>query len=770
MPLSFENNVVTVYTIEWTNVEGAEMSINIHDSLHQKQETFPDVVLNYVPLQGGTDPLILGYNNSGERLDNPIMGRYARMTFQNTTNEFLSLFSGGYDNRFYVTISNGHTTVFEGFTVMEDNSEPYVPPGALVTLTATDNLGLLKGKELTKIDGTKFRNENKIIDYVVACLRNTNLSLQVNVINNLYEDSHQTRDEEDSACAWYQTYLNALTFEKDINEAEDCYTVLEKILFSWGMRISQYKSKWWIVRMDEMKNSVVSYSTYDVDGVLLNDGTINASLLVEMGHANSYDVFFRSEETIVREQRQREHAIKEVPFTYPKEIPCNIDFERGTVTLDTPTEKRYTPECLTLYRGLGDSSTTPNATMYFKKTFDENGYELERYLVITEATATGAPINFAQTEEIEVHIKDKISFSVSFRWVTDLNAMFGGTIQLFMFHIRLEADDGTNWTLDQDGKWYQSNAGWSTFFKAFIDSFDVNVVDGTEWRDMSVDSEPIPRTGKIYIALYGMNQLGTVGIDVYYQNMQFTYHPFINGSYKKYDAEEYKVLQVGEYSANENDKLLLFDSQKKLFQGSMLIKSNEIFSGNTTFDASVNTFSVLGDQTAIFTPSLVVRVSGTDNNNTSFTVVSRTFTAGQTNVVVTGSMVSEFHAATFETTGTNYNLTNRWKDFSIDPNGLGWERFAKWQLYWVWNQVRTEKRIFDMALKGLNSNTANYCDVVHKYYNNVFSLHNRNKHFLILHCEQNWYTCQWTATMIEIDDVEDSRTYADTFTFKYIAK
>lgn len=48
-------------------------------------------------------------------------------------------------------------------------------------------------------------------------------------------------------------YLHALTFETNIGEFDDCYTVLEKILGE-NSYLSQEKNRWYIKRVDEYDN------------------------------------------------------------------------------------------------------------------------------------------------------------------------------------------------------------------------------------------------------------------------------------------------------------------------------------------------------------------------------------------------------------------------------------------------------------------------------------------------------------------------------------
>jgi hypothetical protein len=69
---------------------------------------------------------------------------------------------------------------------------------------------------------------------------------------------------------WYDVvYLDAKTFESEIGESENCYTVLEKILGE-DCFITQWKGNWWIFRLDEMENNPVYVAEFDLVGTYIS--------------------------------------------------------------------------------------------------------------------------------------------------------------------------------------------------------------------------------------------------------------------------------------------------------------------------------------------------------------------------------------------------------------------------------------------------------------------------------------------------------------------
>jgi hypothetical protein len=699
-------NELIIYTINFTNARGKDVEIQIHDRKNYDPTIPGDAEVRYVALTGGKIGLqIKCYNNERDKFA-AFVGKQATFSFKNTSSYGMSTFSSGPDNRFYVraTYDGGSKFIFSGFLVQDGNTEPYLAPGKEVVLTAIDNLGTLQGHELTDLDGNKVRGHYSLIQFAAFCLQKTGLEYDIKVVDNLFERRHNTRGADPINGPWHQTYIDAATFEKDINVSEDCWTVLNKILASRKSRLTQYNGDWWITRTDELKNNGISFTRYTKTGAI-GSGTVDyVNHIRLMDDVAASDVYFIGEDTNVEEQRPHNYDSLQWAYDTPKESICNIDFERGDFFANLADEmldgilynaKRFNIECWQYIKGV--TPVAQDSQAYIKRLL-YNGYERERYIRM-DVTAANGFYYLKCIDRIPLEARDKFRIGTSFRYGNDLGGG-SGAFSYAQIWCRLYGDDGTFWNLqasnNSNPQWRQSDATWLTnedfvFFNGFQEATNFN-----EWQSVSVESAPLPVSGYLEVLLVNNQRPDQQFKD--WSNLQFEFIPFVTGSYGKYNSESYKVSRapslINNYSAFREDQVYLADSTRRFLKGAYKIK--------------------IGDQ---------------------------------------------------------YVLTDLWEDWAATHSGfagLGPDRILKWLVYDLWNQFRLDSRVFVFSSRGLNNNVDSFCDIPHRYVNNVSSLHNMNRWFLMLDMEQDWYTEKMTGTMIEINYLPDQRSYADVFEFKFL--
>jgi hypothetical protein len=547
----------------------------------------------------------------------------------------------------------------------------------------------------------KCRGKHTLIQFAAWCLAKTGLEFDIKVVDNLFERRHNTRGSNVANGPWHQTYIDAFTFEKDVNISEDCWTVLKKILVSRGCRICQYNGDWWIVRLDELKNSFLNYTRYTKTGAV-GSGVIDYSGHIRLiDHADASDVYFINEDTTVEEQRPHKYDEAHWQYSTQKESVCNIDFERGDFLANLPDEtiesilynvKKYSIECWHYQKGQPEIAQDSDA--YIKR-YLYDGYEHERFVHMPVTTAN-TEYYLRCIDRIPISGRDKIRVGVSYRHTNDLGGG-SGAFSYAQIWVRLYGDDGTFWNLqastDGNKQWRQSDVTWLTnqdfvFHNGFSESTNFN-----EWQTVSAESPPLPVSGEIEILLANKQRPDLQGKD--FTSLQFEITPFITGSFGKYNSESYKVSQVGKYTAFKEQEIFLADSTRKELKGVYHVKIDDKFV-----------------------------------------------------------------------------VTDLWDDWALNHQGqfagLGPERMAKWIAYDLWNQYRLDSRVFVFTSRGLNNNVNSFCDIPHRYVNNIPSLHNMNRWFLITDMEQDWYTERMTGTMIEINYVPDQRSYAGVFEFKFL--
>lgn len=567
--------------------------------------TLSDPAPEVIYLEGGADPVRLSTVNNDRTPFQAIIARNATLTFLSTADYNSTTFSAGTDDRFAVDIYTSSTTLFKGFLLMDEIEERFVNPAVAkneVQLKAIDNIGTLKEQELKDTTGDALEDGHySLLYYIQNCLARTGLSLPINIAWNIWEEHFDT-----SVSAIEQAYLHSLSFEKEIETKEDCYTVLDKIVRGLKARLFQLAGEWWLVRVHELRTSVetISRVTYAADGTLT--GTYANHFIGAAVEAGS-GLFLAYANGTTTVQRQHKYVKDRERFETPKEVPRNSSFTRGSFfgVLDPytpllsfanasafPAEgngnvfyKANDTGLYYMWTGGGYDLKTasafhfdywtlekfggglPNVTAYIKRIYDERGQEDGRYLAIT----AGANEHWVKSEEIPLSYKDKFSFSVDWRLSENLNS--GGYFTLHIAQIRLYGEDGTFWTLNGNENlekigWVKTNAAFSITNRYITTVYVPNDIDELQdWATVSVEAPPLPVAGKIYILLRKNGYNNTV--ETYFSNLQFDYIPYIAGTYQKYSGQYDKVEQTAAYKANRDEEFYLYDSPKKLFKGAI---------------------------------------------------------------------------------------------------------------------------------------------------------------------------------------------------------
>lgn len=561
---------IIIYQLQFTNAESDDVLVQITD--RQNFDSTGDNTVTYIDLLGVAPALELETFNVNEDKFNPILGLRATIRFKSTNQVNFTNFSSGEDYRFFVRATTGSSFLFSGWLVMDDNQQDFLPPGQPVTLYATDNFGALKDIELSDFNDARPSGRYRLIEIIAWCLRKTEGPYPsegaavydgIKVAFNLFEANHHTNVNN---CPLNQTYVDVLSFEKNINEFEDCYTVLYKILLSLGCRLCQYNNYWYILRIDEYKNSAFVVHNYGLGANYIsrtNPATFDKNL-------DSDEIDFIEAQTIQRIQRPYKSSAIKVNHDFPKELPCNSAFLRGTQRLDsTSTEVRYDPECWTLFKGIPNVAN--DGDFWITKLVSAAGYETDRYLTFQVQPANA--LYYGESQPVYCCAGDRINVSVDIRHNGQVETASGAGSYNVM-QVRLYADNGEHWILDPGYfvagiyKWIQSDATWSTNNRFFDRVFD-GVDDDEAWQTITFEdgrdlSPDIPLTGYLTVLLVQVKKPNQ--FETHFQNLRFTYIPKIDGSYKKFTGEQYKMFSLLRYSKRYEETYYLFDAPCKSFK------------------------------------------------------------------------------------------------------------------------------------------------------------------------------------------------------------
>jgi hypothetical protein len=564
---------LTIYRIEFLNRQSDTVLIEITDrSLYSAGGEA--ATETYIDLVGYAPALELETFNVEENKFSPIIGHRATIRFKSTDAVNFATFSSGPDYSFWTRVTlNGTQIIFTGWLVMDDNSQAFLPTGQEVVLIATDNFGSLRDIELSDLDDLRPEGQYRLIEIIAWCLRKTEgpwvsegsfTYSGIKVAMNLFEFNHHTTVNN---CPLNQTFVDIRTFEKNPGELEDCHTVLTKILTSLMCRVCQYNNYWYILRIDEYKNSAFIIHNYSTDGAYTSRTTgVTLDKLLD-----SEDITFIDAQTLQRIQRPYKSTVITHDLELPSEIPANNAFLRGTERADAdPTLTEFDISNWTQYKGPPNVANDGDA--FIRVLYNSAGYETDRF-VCFPVQVTNLQY-YIESEPIYVCVGDKFSFSVDVRHDGQVETS-AGSGNYNVAQIRLYADDSTYYTLDpQDestsfSSWVASDSTWSTnnrYFKRFYDGTE----DDTTWNSVGQTFEylpEIPKAGYLTVCLHQTKKSDQ--FETHFSNLSFDYIPLVGGTYQELSGQQFKMSTSLKTSRKFEQQYYLFDAPCKSFKGAL---------------------------------------------------------------------------------------------------------------------------------------------------------------------------------------------------------
>lgn len=719
----------TIYRMTFNNVEEQEIQCDIEN---------PDGS-DVISIEGAEDAIMISCVDNDEDKYTPVKAKKCTIKFLNSQTVNYETFATGADDSWKVTITINGNPIFIGWLEQNDIEEPFqYQENQVITLTANDGLGNLKHIRLVNFDGSIINNlyleGTRLIDYIARSLYRTGHQLNINVINNLREENNPSSGDD---AGNFYSICNVLpkTFEDGINECINCYEVLERIL-GHDCFLTQAKGEWWIVRVTELRQDFDTYITvFDYQGQYQSFGSVTSfekaiglkdtdnTPFTESPDATAYFSGATTTRLILRPNKSEKLIFK---YEYPEEIPCNIDFTRGDFIDDLPNEddengisrtvKSYDLDCWSMQRGFPEHTPISNdSNVYIKRLFNDDGIELQKYVVITSPTTGDVNAPYIQSEGIPIDVKDKLNISVDFRFPDEITS--GGGFFKIMY-IVISGDDGSWWIhgRDEPGNsaepiWYDTS-GFTVNTALGEQGFNfATSVNDTDWQTQTFETKPAPVSGTLYIWLHGMNQEDSDSfddVDIYYSNLRVEYIPFIDGTYQKFTGQSYKALRPDDkYKRDLEEQIYITNAPKKLMKGALM---------------------------------KIVTESGS---------------------------------------GSHYELVGKFYEGqqfpADDPTSDDLFDFGEIQVQAFHNQHRNNDVIFRMRCQGLTEGETDgdgnddHQDLIHRYYVRDLEPATNFIAYQLITFNQDLRNCEWTGTMIENFDI-DRGFVQDDVEFKYETK
>jgi len=550
-------------------------------------------------------------------------------------------FAGGGDTQYKVQIAVNDIAdvIYTGWLSLSDLGQTFQPDPNVLQLTATDGIAFLKSVPISDDEGRYLQGPHPLIKYIAWALQKTGLELDIWVQMNLLEVSAIYDYPE---YHFYNTvFLDAQTFEADLGELEDSYTVLGKILGEF-CEISQQKNKWFIKSIDEANYAQFRICKFDYSGDPIE--YITELYAKDIG-ANSqyYTMAFMNDDARLSLQRPYKSVVHKFDYNYPSEIVQNIDFERGTATTEPdptlPTSTGiYAPQGWTLARA-GDGTSGIWLDLYKQagargeiiKEF-EYGYEKDRYMVVEHEDVAGDDfIHYVKSTPFYVQKGDRLSVSVDIGQDVNLNIVNP-------VHIWLESDTAYyTWQYDNTNpasiinQWVSKpkpltaaiadnpfTQMWRTTLDSALDPED----ELPKYTSMSSEIEA-PADGKIWVRLCVNSNIFA---PLFFSNLTIDITPRVNGSYQKYTGQQHTSEQDIDTLAKRENQVYMSDAPRIEMKGSMLrrLLGDVLYTGNAGFETG-NGVTLDGFLTPIFNVDDYIRITNTTSNNGTFRIVATNY-------------------------------------------------------------------------------------------------------------------------------------------------
>lgn len=224
------------------------------------------------PIEGGSNPFTLTYQNDTSEKGGAIRATYADMEFFENLLFNIDDLATSDETEIRCVFYYDDKIEWIGF-VTPDFFNVEITENPLIKLTASDRIGILK--DVPYSIGSELTDKIKVLDIVKKILKETGLALNINIVCGLYSDQFISKPLykdfsgnelnnpfNDTLVSEYRLATNLETLE-----TMNCYEVLQCIMNQFNCLITQYKGEWWIMnKFDLDKGSGIRF-IYDFEGV-----------------------------------------------------------------------------------------------------------------------------------------------------------------------------------------------------------------------------------------------------------------------------------------------------------------------------------------------------------------------------------------------------------------------------------------------------------------------------------------------------------------------
>jgi hypothetical protein len=497
------------YECEFTSLNGVEFNVRINEL---------DYVGSSRTLLTANDinPLEVKWNEQDDDFTVPIMSLNGTLhlairhgTADPIIEDFISLDERKHQIEVIYNTGAGSQTWFTAWLLPNTSTEGYYSVNRVLSLNFSDGLAKLKDIPLVTHTGAKFDRvvKQRLFDLIKGALWSAQPNTTIETFDNLFYVGAADRTVTSTNDPLNQTKIDPRTFMKSQADFEDAYTVLSKILSARGLNVFMDGGNWIVANYITYVGFIdpINGTKYDPDGTTITaissrtwHGVVGDGedlVPVENHVSKSYGT------PMLKNRINFEYD--DFPF-----LVCNESLTEGTASAVT---------CWTYQRG---AYASPSAGLY------DHGLSIElntANIVVNRSAyidADFAQESWLKSESFRVEINSVIRIDFQRSVYENPSPSTAGVDKLV--GVYLTADDGTYYTMDDDGLWYQSNSSWSVNNKSLAWIYD-SADNRQDFVFYSLEFQKTPKTGSITLRLFSGVQYGSADQKTFFKDLKLGY-------------------------------------------------------------------------------------------------------------------------------------------------------------------------------------------------------------------------------------------------------
>ena len=373
------------------------------------------------------------------------------------------------DRKYLVKVFNDEFLEWQGWALSDSVNLSFSTGRKELSFNAIDGLGMLEKIKYPIGTSYYYTDLQNCLTYISTALSQIQFPTALNIISGISYYSESMNDRNDAS--YYeplnQSYLRLITFLDDNSVVTDCLTILREICKSFGAKLFQSGSKWYIITPNQFAQTSYYFTEYNSSLFIIDSGLMSFTGNVEGFTSNTSGLYFvnNSQTKILRKGYNKVKLDKTID--YPSNFITNANLQIYTGN-DAFGWYEY---------------TTGTGAYVLVKVYEKTGFNSFILFSGNLGTANVYPLNLPILNFNDI---GSISFDIS-------NIPTNVTIAKIC-KVYITLTDGTDsYYLDVNSNWVQSTT------EHYFVSIDVPVSQINSTKNVSIDLPPAPITGTFNI-------------------------------------------------------------------------------------------------------------------------------------------------------------------------------------------------------------------------------------------------------------------------------